>query len=346
MRYYGTEKTDKREYSGAPRSAVCFSPNLQSPISNLSRRAFTLVELLVTVTIIGILAGLVFGALNRARQTAREAATKATITKLNKIIMERYESYMTRRAPVDLRGMTPKQAAEIRLIAVRQLMRMEMPERWSDIINPAEPSDPKEPDIDGGITIHSFTGPGVMARLWRPALSQLYAQRYLQLTPDLKGSPGYSPAECLYMTISMGSPEAMEQFNQSEIGDVDGDGYLEFVDGWGRPIMWLRCAPGFVSPIQPHDPTTNHDPFDTRNVDPNAYQLIPLIYSAGPDGRYGIDLEEYYQFVGDPFTTFGITPNSSGGPANPLQIGTPVAEDGGTLSDYLDNITNHTLEVR
>ena len=75
-------------------------------------------------------------------------------------------------------------------------------------------------------------------------------------------------AEMLYMIVSMGSPEAMEQFNQSEIGDTDGNGWPEFLDGWGRPIFFLRWAPGFspYSDIQTMaDPIKHdHDPFDPR----------------------------------------------------------------------------------
>ena len=99
----------------------------------MKRRAFTMMELLVVVVIIAILAAMVLGALQMARQAAREAATKATIAKLNNIIMQRYESYLTRRVPINTSGMAPSVAATNRLAALRDLMRMEMPERWSDI---------------------------------------------------------------------------------------------------------------------------------------------------------------------------------------------------------------------
>ena len=93
------------------------------------------------------------------------------------------------------------------------------------------------------------------------------------------------------MIVSMGSPEAMEQFSQSEIGDTDHNGYPEFLDGWGRPIFFLRWAPGFCSrrlschPGPDRQSNTDHDPFDPRRVDQNAYHLIPLIYSDGSNSR-------------------------------------------------------------
>ena len=86
------------------------------------------------------------------------------------------------------------------------------------------------------------------------------------------------------MIVSMGTPEAMEQFNASEIGDTNQNGYPEFLDGWGQPIFFLRWAPGFspYSQIQVANSTSNHDPFDPRNVEggtAGAYQLLPLVYS-------------------------------------------------------------------
>jgi prepilin-type N-terminal cleavage/methylation domain-containing protein len=287
---------------------------------------FTLIELLVTITIIGILAGMMFGAYAMARNAGREYATKATIAKLNTIIMQRYESYMTRRVaikcdpcPTAWPSGTPltdpeKKAWFVgnlhkRLDAIRDLMRMEMPDSKSDIIN--------------GPVQFIFGGDGSTWSLPEPALHRLYA-----------GSPptaNLDPAQCLYKLVSMGSPEAMEQFNQNEIGMVDGKPV--FVDGWGMPIMWLRWAPGFTSPIQSGNAVTDHDPFDTRNLESVAFHLIPLIYSAAgkrkADGTpmYGIDLQAGYVFAGNPYAN--------------LQLGKPIAGEGAE-----GNITNHYIEQR
>jgi prepilin-type N-terminal cleavage/methylation domain-containing protein len=298
-------------------------PRRPSPVP---RAAFTLVELLVTITIIGMMAGLVLGAMSAARQASREAATKATIAKLNSIIMKRYESYLTRRVPVSLSGLPPAQAAENRLYAIRDIMRMEMPDRFSDINSPPIPLPNRLPD-------------GTILSVPRPALSQLYANRLNTSPPGAGNGTLNDTAELLYMIVSMGSPEAMEQFSQSEIGDTNQNGYPEFLDGWGRPIFFLRWAPGYspFSNVQVADPVKNHDPFDPRRADQNAYHLIPLIYSAGSNGEPGLNIN-----AGFDFTQVGSKPGDIfvNGWSEFSKIGTPVGGNG------VGNIDNHHIEAR
>ncbi len=284
------------------------------------RTAFTLVEMLVTVTVIAILAGMVMGALRFGRREAREARTAATITKLDRIIMQKYESYMTRRVPIRIPPRTPpQQAAQMRLQALRDLMRMEMPERWNDVRG-----DP-------------------VSGIQRPALSVAY----FALFQDALSRAGEekvglnSHAECLYLIVMTGTSSAREQFSESEIGDTDGDGLMEFLDGWGKPIYFLRWAPGFTSEstIQSGDPVNDHDPLDVRNVDPPAFRLVPLIYSGGNDNsrydpitgqneHYDINTGQNVQFNGDPY-------------ADP-SIGAPMDKHGDGMNHY-DNITNHAI---
>ena len=333
----------------------------------MKRRGFTLVEMLVVVTIILLLAGLLQGALVLARGTAREIATKATIAKLNNIILRQYESYVTRRVSLDASGMSPQQAnmairaakatpllaAQFRLDTIRDIMRMEMPDARSDVTR-------------GPV---AFSWGSVLA----PALHRLYA------TSPPTGD--HDAAQCLYMIVSIGNPEAMEQFHQSEIGMVDGRPC--FVDGWDRPIMFLRWAPGYSSCTDPDfiaatgiiytgasqiqsgviesyprlnpdgtpkmiqkvdaqgNPMFNpdgtpamlpvivpgdHDPFDTRRVDGFAFHMIPLVYSAGPDGVYDLNTVAGYVFTGDPYAE--------------MRLGEPIG------SSHFDNIDNHKIEQR
>jgi prepilin-type N-terminal cleavage/methylation domain-containing protein len=281
------------------------------------RRAFTLIELLVTIAIISILAALAMGVMQVASTAAKEAATKATIAKLHTIIMRRYESYLTRRVCLDTLGMTPgqahdadiearknpKAAARYRLDAIRDLMRLEMPDAKSDIENGP----------------HTF----FWGHILDPKLHKLYASN--------PPTSEFDAAQCLYLIVSKGNPEAMEQFNPSEIGMI-GDKPV-FVDGWGNPIMFLRWAPGFRSPLQSGNRQTDHDPFDTRRVDGVAFHLLPLIYSSAgrkkDDGtpQYGIDLQAGYTFKGNPYEN--------------MDLGKMVDGEGAE-----GNITNHRIEQR
>lgn len=294
-------------------------------MSQCSRSAFTLIELLVTITIIAMLAAVGLGALHAARQTARESKTKALIAKLDQVVSQRYSSYVTRRVPISSRGLQPTQAAQIRLDALRDLMRMEMPERWNDILCPPIPL-----RFDGG-SAKPLREPTLYRRYnlqFTQAQSALIAQG-LSEKEALKRLATYGPAECLYMILSIGGSEAMEHFRDSEIGDADEDGLPEFHDAWGRPIMFLRWAPGFtpISDIQSGDATEDHDPFDSRRVDRQAYRLMPLVYSAGRDHQYDLAVTSDYVYRGDPY--------ASGD-------GAPFDEDGDGLG-HLDNIHNHHM---
>jgi hypothetical protein len=126
----------------------------------------------------------------------------------------------------------------------------------------------------------------------------------------------HEQSECLYMIVA-GIREAdstgLEWFSEGEIGDTDDDGMPEILDPWGRPIYFLRWAPGYSSDLQ--NPSRREpDPFDPLRVDPrwvnaNADQelddpfiLYPLIYSAGRDKQYGVVRKDYYDHDSDPST--------------------------------------------
>jgi len=307
------------------------------------RSGFTMVEMLVVITIIAIVASLVLAALNSARQTAKVAKTKSTIVKLNDLIMDQYESYRTRRVPISTSGMNPNSASAARLNAIRDIMRMEMPDRWNDVINA-----PLCTDGSGN------------PLLTRPALSQRYLNRYNKTHPPNPTTENAS-AECLYMTVTTRNPEARELFSESEVGDTDQDGYPEFLDGWGRPIAFIRWPAGFISSLhaddelQTGDPVADHDPFDPLKQDDDAFRLIPLIFSYGPDGKSDINRgasssggEFAYTATGDSITSVTLHTTDPDGDGH--YIGQPL--DGETYLpepselDHYDNIHNHRIEGR
>jgi prepilin-type N-terminal cleavage/methylation domain-containing protein len=296
--------------------------------TNRLRAGFTLVELLIVMTIIAMLATIIMFALKNAREMARVQKTEGTILRLDTFFMQRWQDYARRRVPADaIKGkQNPRKA---RLEALRELMRLEFPERWTEVET--------DPSQESGIR-------------QRPAASQSHKRRYDD-SRDPTGKPSkshrdtgtYQQAECLYFILTTrmaGLESAREHFQESEIGDVDGDGFLEFLDAWGTPIMFLRWAPGFESPLQPQDAKRNarrpeyHDPFDPTMADPDAYKLYPLIFSAGPDRQYDI----HHKATG-----------GSGKMNNPYgdrDMGKPEDNDSytnakdGTINSY-DNIHNH-----
>lgn len=361
-------------------------------------RGFTMVELLVVVTIIAMLAALMLGAVQMAREATRKTKTRATIHKIDGVVMDLYESYRSRRVAVNTTGMRPDDASGMRLLATRDLMRLEMPERWVDVRSSTTP-----PTRTPWPTLTS-----------RPALAEsyyrLWFQGLLRMDRDFPtADPAkpvrdegrerlnrYASAECLYMIVSLaGGPDARGQFHGNEVGDADLDGLLEFHDGWKNPIQFLRWAPGLTgSPLQtqtffpdPLDPMTylqnptavqvtaqgDHDPFDHRNLNGNAfplveptfpngyaYRLVPYIYSAGPDGVYDINVEAGYRFshLGDPYFYNATSPavNQAGIPFNGWNVSVTAMDPPPDTSDplhgpkvtsdsldHFDNIDNHHL---
>jgi prepilin-type N-terminal cleavage/methylation domain-containing protein len=277
-------------------------PHINTVPISLARRAFTLVELLVVIMIIAILSSLTLAGLSGVRQRAREDKTRSTIRKIDAVIRPMYDSYRTRRVRVPA-GLEPRDAAIEKLRQLRMLMTREMPDSWLDVVDPATlPTPPL------------FT---------TSAAERRYVQHYLQLvstSPQFtQSNPAtsetfgnlYASAETLHMIVSLGGFEAdaLEFFRPDEIGDIDKDGALEFHDGWGRPLMFLRWPIGHPMPLSmsslgtlPLDTVPEEfatatdmirvaDPMDpwkvtTTGTSNTGYfdpALIPLIYSGGPD---------------------------------------------------------------
>lgn len=340
------------------------------------RRGLTLVELLITMAIMAIIAAAILGTAAAAMENARVRKTQALITKIHTLLMEHYASYETRRvevhpdiisqidawaaaasspAEMQTRSVARGQMlADARLLAVRELMKKEMPDRQVDIEHL----------------------PLVLTQ--SPPLAQTYYRRLQQLP----SGESLSSAECLYMVVmnATGDGEARTLFAKQDIGDVDGDGAPEFIDGWGNPIGWIRWPAGVVSDLQPLNPDgtrpgeTDHDPFDrfrrdsptvtTPNLnlypsargfsntystnlrsrlqaaaaDPSkthlmAYRLVPLVFSAGADGESAMRVADDTD-TNKPLDPYYMTPDN-------YQAGAP---DRDNLEATKDNITNHLIE--
>ena len=346
------------------------------------RRGFTLVEMMVAIAIIAILAGLLLGVAANAGNTGRIGKTKATVARLHTLVAAHYDTYRTRRAVVDNNvvneinrqysrsGDRGRALAEARLYALRELMLMEMPDRWSDILLAPITDPPANVAWQSPLYLDSVTG----SRHGGPTpLVEAFRRQYYRIanrdgaTADkILDNQG---AECLYMIVMFATAdgEAPSLFAQNLIGDVDQDGAPEFIDGWGRPITWIRWAPAFRSSLQSNvvdlgapdgavwqrTAASDPDPFDLFRSDPLAFRLTPAIYSAGSDKEYGINNVKSAVV----WRTGGLAINNR---PDPLGYYFPDAarlspyrmyEDvylgsfaGGDSSAAADNITNHVIQ--
>jgi prepilin-type N-terminal cleavage/methylation domain-containing protein len=286
------------------------------------RAAFTLVELLVVIVIVSVLSGLMLGGMAAARKGVKIDRTRNTIRKIHEIVMPQYENYLRRRAPAsELAGAVDAlDLARLKLCWVRRLITSEMPDTWSDVgVNTAF--------VANNLPVWLQTGP-------------VYAYAAAKsANPNPTAANG--GAECLYLIASRGSgePDAMERFRTEEVGDVDGDGAPEFLDAWGRPIGFIRWAPGFTSAAQPHNTATFHDPFDQQRIDGTAFALVPLVVSGGPNGILGLAESP----------AAGWSSFVSPAPPGLIPIVGRVNPDPGTVTspgDAADNITNHDLSKK
>ncbi|MFO1065358.1 MAG: type II secretion system protein [Pirellulales bacterium] len=128
---------------------------LRAERAKTSRPSFTLVELLVTVAVIGIMAGMILFALSGVRRDSLNAKTRSTIKKINEIILHRWEEFRYRGAKINvpdaflqripqvtgnpLSGqvpISPREGARARMMILRDTMRMELPDRYADIWYP------------------------------------------------------------------------------------------------------------------------------------------------------------------------------------------------------------------
>ncbi|MDO4570452.1 MAG: type II secretion system protein [Planctomycetia bacterium] len=252
---------------------------------------------LVELMIVVMILAILAGISLGGLQAARDSAAKMrTKSTINKLHRFVMEKYASYQyRSVPAEGATTAERARNRLTKIRYLQRCEMPDHASEI-DTLSPHD-------------------------------------MQHAKTTLGNSDLECAELLYMIV-MSMPGADVSFGSNESADTNQNGLREFIDGWGRPIMYLRWPAGFIvenGAITQFNDIDAHDPFDAMNVD-GAYAVFPLIYSSGPDGERGI-----------------VMSANSTSPCGNTQTGCPGSGDGasdtaGDTARYMDNITNHNLD--
>ena len=342
---------------------------------------FTLVELLVSISIITLLASMILVALSGVQENAKADRTRAQVARIDTLISEQWDSYGERRlaltasfkqslrvGPPGVRATAGPRIARARLDRMRELMRLELPDRKSDVLTPP------------------VGFPSSKQRAYQRKAAKLISQRTGMTFPvddagriaelDRQWTRVYDYAECLYLILSQINEDdtpALSFFADNEIGDADGDGMPEIRDSWGTPIMFLRWAPGFsrtpsdtmmdlTTPqlsgvaggpqVRPglEDPG-QPDPLDPFNLSGKIFKLYPLVVSAGPDLQFDIGTDN--QDGNALIYANTLPPNNpyiGWDPNDPLDVADNVKMVGSFLDgnndgrdNSLDNVTNHNL---
>lgn len=283
-----------------------------------ARRAFSLVELLVAVSIMLVLIGLMGAALSSARTSQKKQATQALIAKLDAIISQQFQSYATREVPT---ATTPADRAA----ALRRMATGDLPDRWEDVKFMANNAVQfKSPHQRAYIAVWNSMNP--------PPANNAFDAHPQRNT--------YAGAECLFMIVMRGGIADCVDCSDlvaGKIGDKDGDGAFEFWDSWGNPIGYILWPAALELPASSGTRFFGTSPpFLPGAV---GETMRPLVYSGGPDANS--------QDNGD----FGFTCNAS--QSNLLQGANcgnpgvdPTAQFARPLPSAADNITNLDEEAK
>lgn len=226
------------------------------------RQAFTLIELLIVILVICILAAITLQTYHAASEAARRDRTKAQIAKIDEVLGVLLEQYITRRG--DYKVTTPQGRAD----GLTELMSMELPDRVNEVLT-----------IDGS---GNYTQPPPTYLNSRPMKSFGYCARAraMKVSTGKTWSIDKEGSECLFLilrTTYIDDAPATEFLHDSEIKDTDDDGMPEIVDGWDKPIAFIRYPSGFVAP------------YSAIQISPmGPLNAMPLVVSGGGDNSIGL----------------------------------------------------------
>jgi len=266
-----------------------------------SRRAFTLLELLMVIAIISILMSMSVVVMLGFKDSAEEEATSATVQKLARLVEQRIEAFdrafrgvreqsaltAMRSLLVDPNkdgnrsdGVFGVYDSAVKILAKKSLFRFEFPQSFSDRLALGD-SSTLVPGLPDSMYI-AIVAPTVRTDLGLPTTTSLTAPAIVSeaTTRFAKHQKNTESAECLYFQLfASGNYGATavdgDRFTEREIQDTDGDGLPEFIDAWGNPLRFYRWPTRMidVDPPVPFQPVLSNpsDPTDVIvTVDTNS----------------------------------------------------------------------------
>jgi prepilin-type N-terminal cleavage/methylation domain-containing protein len=323
---------------------VIASPRHPDPVASRpaaalagGRAGFSLVELLVVMSIMVVLVGLVAAAVAGARSSQAKQSTRLLISKLDAIIQQQMATYAARVVPPPP-GPLPSgwtKAAYRSWYIRRNRITGDLPDRWSDVAALASGTVPLT--VSGNAKLPVTAPQRTYAAVWNSLNNQQRSDAQQR----------YAGAECLFMIVMQGGiADCIDcgELRTADRGDKDGDGLFEFWDAWGNPIEFILWPAGLKLPSG--SATTFFSGARQLEFFPSprptpALGMRPLIYSGGPDGEYGINRGNEVATL-----TAGASP-VGGDCGNPKTTPTETMgePEPGRAAYTADNITNLDAEA-
>lgn len=231
-----------------------------------AHRGFTIVELLMVITIIGIMSSMALVVMKNAQEEARESATRSRIQQIESLMQLQIEDFEVRRLPIrtnvlalyvaanPIGGVDSRvQLRNLRRRIMADIINAEMPRPFLDasnffINNPDLGFFPtRQAPINASAPYDDGFYDWLENNYSTPLGGMTLAERLDDVRPAgvnsflrYNGDPTFNlPGEYLYailLRIDVDGVAATEQLGNSFFGDSDGDGHLEVVDAWGEPM--------------------------------------------------------------------------------------------------------------
>lgn len=197
------------------------------------RSAFTLVEILVVVSIIAILVTLTIRVVGSFMNQARAAATETTIRKVQGLLNSRAEALH------------------------RQFDR-------TSLVTSSGEYFALRTDPNFGLASQPLQKVCTKKLLVRKFFPQSPRELNSNLQPKLAAASNVTNPDILYDFLTQSNVlgdtlVGTDSFSTSEVKDADGSGNLEFVDGWGRSLRFYRWPTRLFRPLGKGNPINLSD---------------------------------------------------------------------------------------
>lgn len=234
---------------------------IRSNVRQQTMSAFTLIEILIVLTIVSVLAAALGVTITNMMTTAREAQTTATLRKIDGLIVERQQGLqrafegrdfirfvddthdkLIKGDPANgipqLYGLSER---AVEAAARKDFARLFFPQRFIEMVDVRTPPSTQAAD-------------GIPDKI---QFDDIYSTVNWTGTPiqtPVNHDPVTESSELLYFALTrmevFGVPlTSVDDFSTNEVADTDNDGLPEFVDGWGNPLRFYRWPTRLFKPF-------------------------------------------------------------------------------------------------